>query len=312
MTRADTTASGVASAIGVGVFAGLAPTAALAGRYLLVAAVAGAALAALAARVAAPVGRLGAAAEATGLLGRVATIAALASCFGDYALPGRPLFAALGVLVFVTAAQVLGMRPPAVVITIGLLFVVAVLGVVVAVCAAITAPPPTGVPVPPGIPGADDLAGIAPATGVMLVAFLGVPTEARRPTVPLIGVLGVLAVGWATLHQLGPIRLALSPTPLWDALGAADATALNPLITIGALVGTLLASSALLRDASETARRKAGRSPAIVIGLAAALMAWLVSPTTALECAAGCVVVRYALIALSAGLARRPGGNVRS
>lgn len=316
MTRADATASGLLAAIGVGVFAGLAPTAAMAGRYLLVAAVVGAALAALgtmitgAAGAANPTGRLGATADAAQLLARVATIAALASCFGDYALPGRPLFATLAVLVFVTAAHALDLRPPPIVIRAGLLFTLVVLVMLVAVCAAIPAPPPTGAPVPSGIPGTDDLAGILPATGVMLVAFLGVRTEARRPTVALIGLAAVLAAGWAALDQLGPIRLALSPTPLWDTLSTAESAALNPLMTVGVLVGTLLAISVLLRDATETVPRKTGRPPAVLIGLAAALVAWLAGPTIALECAAGAVVVRYALVTLSAGLARRPGGNV--
>lgn len=328
---ATTTASGLAAAVGTGVFVALAPTAALAGRYLLVAAVIGAALgtviALLGRRIAVPAGRIGAVADAARLVGQLAVIAALADCFGAYALPNHPWVAALGVLVFVSAADVLGLRPPTALIRVGLLFVLVVLGVVVAGCVAIAAPPPTGVPAPAGLPGADDPAGIVPAAGVMLVAFaetggrkFGGKSRRRWPIVPLVALACFLAVAAAVLYQLGPIRLALSPAPLRDAMAAAAASAVNPLVTVGALAAILLALGIMLPAARGTAHHAAGRRPTtalttvlttVLIGIAAAVISWLLNPAAAIELAAGCLIVRYALIALSAGLARRPGGNVR-
>jgi APA family basic amino acid/polyamine antiporter len=254
-------------------------------------------------------------------------IAALADCFGAYALPNHPWVAALGVLVFVTAADALRLRPSTALIRVSLLFVLVVLVVVVAACVAIAAPPPTGVPAPAGLPGSDDLAGIAPAAGVMLVAFAetgggrsGVRSRGRWPVVPLAALACFLAVAGAVLYQLGPIRLALSPTPLRDVLSVAAGSALNPLVTGGALVAVLVALIVLLPAARRTAYRVVGRRPTttsatalttVPIGIAAALLSWLLNPAAAIEFAAGWVIVRYALIALSVGLARRPGGNVR-
>jgi APA family basic amino acid/polyamine antiporter len=329
------TAPRLAAAVGTGVFVALAPTAALAGRYLLVAAVIGAALATMIAlvgtRIAVPAGRIGTIADAARLVGQLAVIAALAGCFGAYALPTRPWVAALGVLVFVTAADALRLRPPTALIRVGLLFVLVVLGVVVAACVAIAAPPPTGVPVPAGLPGSDDLAGIVPAAAVMLVAFAetgsgtsGGKFRGRWPVVPFAALACFLAVAGAVLYQLGPIRLALSPTPLPDVMFVAAGSAVNPLVTVGALAAVLLALMVLLPAARAAAHRAVGHRrtttsatrsatalTTVPIGIAAAVLSWLLTPAAAIEFAAGSVIVGYALVALSAGLARRPGGNVR-
>ncbi|HEX7658467.1 MAG TPA: hypothetical protein VF444_03220 [Pseudonocardiaceae bacterium] len=357
----DSIAAGLTAAIGIGVFAALAPTALLSGRYLLVAAVAAGAIATVIAVFARPLGRvvgsrigrtrgqaadeashgtITLAADIIWLLARLAVLAALADSFGAYAMPTHPLLAALCVLVFVTAADALRLRPPTALLVVGLVVMFIALGALVAVCVAISAPPSTGVPVPTGIPGSVGLSGVLPATGVMLVAFAEpagperVTRGRRRLIVPLVSLAGFLAVAWAVLYQLGPERLAVSPAPLRDALGAADASELRPLLFVGALVASVLALLIVFWDVRRTGRRiigrgrpgasvfrSAGRSPeqasgwrtvttAVLIGAVAAVLAWALGPVAAMGIAASFVVVRYILMALSAALRHQPGGTV--
>lgn len=94
-----------------------------------------------------------------------------------------------------------------------------------------------------------------------------------------------LAVGAAVLRQLGAPRLALSPTPLLDALAAADASALEPLVLAGVATATGFALFGILRGLV----RSGGAVPAVRVGVAVgavvAVGAALVEPTVALAAA---------------------------
>ena len=185
---------------------------------------------------------------------RAAAAAAIAGCFGAYVDPNAPALPALAVLVLAVAADAAGLRLPKAVTRALTVFVLVVLAVIVAACFAIPPPPPTGAPIPTGTPGLDDPGELLPAAGVLFFAFLGfervtapgadqpVASQRRlRWAIPLLlgaALVTYLAVGAAVLRQLGPTRLALSATPLRDALDAADGTALDPLVTIAAMVAT--------------------------------------------------------------------------
>src|SRR5882762_134005 len=231
----DAVLAGLGAMIGAGLFAGLAPASALAGRWLLVAMV----VAAVAAGCCCcstcdqsgvfpgsgggyrytreQLGRWpGRMAGGLYLASRAAAAAALAGCFGAYVAPDRPILPALGVLVVAVVADAVGARPPRALTRALTVFVLVVLALVVAACFAIAPPPPTGVPIPSGTPGLDN------AAELLLAAAL----------------VTYLAVGAAVLRQLGPTRLAVSAAPLRDALDAADASALGPLVTVAAMVAT--------------------------------------------------------------------------
>lgn len=85
-------------------------------------------------------------------------------------------------------------------------------------------------------PGSDGSPGGGVLTGLLLVAVFFVADRQASRWV-LLGRLGAavaasLAVSWAALHQLGTVRLGLSPAPLRDALAAADASALDTVLTV--------------------------------------------------------------------------------
>jgi basic amino acid/polyamine antiporter, APA family len=83
--------------------------------------------------------------------------------------------------------------------------------------------------------------------------------------VGVVAVLG-LAVAGAVLRQLGAPRLAVSPVPLRDALAAADAVALEPLLLVGVGVGCGFALLGVLRGLGV-----AGVPRVRVLGVAAVL-----------------------------------------
>jgi APA family basic amino acid/polyamine antiporter len=332
---ADAVVAGLGAMIGAGLFAGLAPASALAGRWLLLGMVIAAALAALTCCTtddqasAFPgsgggyrytreqLGRWpGRTAGGLYLTSRAAAAAALAGCFGEYVSPERPALPAVGVLVVAVAADVLGVRPSRTVGRALTVFVLVVLALVVAACLAIAPPPPTGVTPPPGTPGLDDPANLLPAAGVLFFAFLGFEQIAapgpeqprlRRPRVVIPVLLGIalgtyLLVGYAVLRQLGPTRLALSTVPLRDALDAADASLLDPLVTIAALVATAVGMLLVVGGGSRTADAMAdkGDLPAfgvltrVLIGGGAVLGVLFAGPADMIELAATCAMFYYA------------------
>jgi APA family basic amino acid/polyamine antiporter len=324
--------------VGAGLFAGLAPASSLAGRWLLVATV----IAALAAACGCcstcdqsgtfpgsgsgyryardQLGRWpGRATGGLYLVSRAASAAALAGCFGAYASPARPLLPAIGVLVVVVAFDATGLRLPKTATRVLTIFVLVVLALVVAACFAIPPPPPTGVPLPAGTAGTDNLGGLLPAAGVLFFAFLGFervtapgsdqPETSRRrlrvviPVLLLVSVGTYLAVGAAVLRQLGGARLALSSVPLRDALDAADASALDPLVTIAAMVATAVALLLVIGGGRRTADVMAdsgdlpdsGRRLASgVLGGGAVLGLLVANPGQAITLAATCALFYYA------------------
>jgi APA family basic amino acid/polyamine antiporter len=337
---ADAVVAGLAGMLGAGLFVGLAPASSFGGHWLLVGIVIATVTAACSCATTGDqsgvfpgagggyrytreqLGRLpGRFAAGLYLVGRSAAVAALAGCFGVYASPGRPLLGALGVLVFAVAVNATGLTVPRVVVRVLVGFVIVVLGLVVAACYAIPPPTPTGVPVPSGLPGNDDPAGLLPAAGVMFFAFIGferitAPGDRSRiarlrVVIPVLLVVSAgiyLAVGAAVLRQLGPVRLALSSVPLRDALVAADAASLDPLLTAAVAVATAGALIVGLRGARDTVRTMAvnGDVPsslttALVAG-GAVLGLLTANPVQTLELAATCGLLYFAFANASARL----------
>jgi APA family basic amino acid/polyamine antiporter len=340
---ADAVIAGLGAMVGAGLFAGLAPASSLAGRWLLVATVIAAVAAACgccstgdqSAALPGPGGGYRYSRDQLGrwpgrmagglyLVSRAASGAAIAGCFGAYADPQRPLLPAVGLLVLALAVDSVGLRLPTAAIRVLTVFVLVVLVVVVAACFAIAPPPPTGVPLPPGTPGTDDAGGLLPAAGVLFFAFLGfervtapgddqsAPSPRRlRVVIPLLLVLSVgtyLAVGAAVLRQLGPTRLALSTEPLRDAMDAADASALGPLVAVAALVATAVALLLVIGGGRRTAevmaaggdlpsgrRRTAGAALGrALVGGGAVLGVLVAGPGAAIGLAATCALFYYA------------------
>ncbi|GDY30412.1 amino acid permease [Gandjariella thermophila] len=303
--------TGLGGMLGAGVFAGLAPAAAPAGGWFLVGTVVAALVAGcvttavsyraravpeldgdqhLREQLGAWPARMSGSAQ---LLGRAAGLAAVAGTVGEYLAPEYRVPVAVGLVALVTAVDAAGLALNGAWRWVPALGVLAVLGVMVAVC--FGAAPPPAAPVPPGLPGADDPSGIAGAAGVMFFAFLGFERitgatagerrAARWPAPVVLPVLlgvplaGYLAVGFGAYHQLGGARLALSPVPLRDALAAADAAPLAPLVNLG----VLLAATGVLPVVLAGARRavaavaRAGDLPEVVVRPGAAGTPWRAS-----------------------------------
>jgi APA family basic amino acid/polyamine antiporter len=133
-----------------------------------------------------------------------------------------------------------------------------------------------------------------------------------RVVVPVLTVVALgtyLAVTYAVLRQLGPTRLALSTAPLRDALDAAEAATLDPVVTIGAAaacaVGLLLVIGGGRRTAD--AMTISGDLPfARWLIAGGAVLGVLVADTgQALTLAATCALFYYAFTNASARLLRR-------
>ncbi|HEY8373414.1 MAG TPA: amino acid permease [Pseudonocardiaceae bacterium] len=265
--------TGLGAMLGVGVFSGFGPAVAVAGWWVLPGIVLAAAATVCfavathgAARVHGGAGgsyeylreHLGATpgrmAAALLLCGRAAAAAALASALGAHLAPGQAVPAAVGVVavatVFRAAGGELGYRSRLV----GVLLTLLALGVVIAACFAVAPPEQLVVPTP-GAPGANDPGAVVMAAAIAFLGFNGFervtsPASPRRRYSPralrvalpvlfaLVTVLYLL-VTVGLLHQLGSVRLALSPTPLRDALVAANAAALEPLVVLGAVTAML-------------------------------------------------------------------------
>ncbi|GAA3437741.1 hypothetical protein [Kutzneria kofuensis] len=199
--------------------------------------------------------------------------------------------------------------------------VVVTLALVVATCFAVPPPPITNAP------DADQPLGLLTSAGILVFAFLGFERitapgldepsfTARRLhlaiPVSLVIVLGVyLAVGSAVFRQLGPTRLALSPTPLLDAVISADGQWIVPLVSGGAAVATVAALLAVLSGARRTvtAVAKAGDLPAGLGvdrvaawagGTVVAVLAVALPPSTAIGFAACAMLAYYAFTNASA------------
>jgi APA family basic amino acid/polyamine antiporter len=275
--------SGPAAMVGAGLLAGLAPAASAVGVWLLAAIVVAALLA-----VACGLSTVDSAAPlpyAFGVIGRIAGASAVAETFANYLLPEHPVPAAVVVLGLATAVSFL--TTPRLLSVAGSVVVLATLVLVVAACFAIG---PAGSPV--ATPSTGDLAGLPLATLLMFFGFLGFE-RVSNPRLAIGVVLVVyLSVAGAALYQLGGARLALSSTPLREALAAADASGIDPVLTAGAALACLLVLSGLLSDVREGPR---GSLLTPVVAVAAGLGTVLLTVPVALELAAGAMAGHYAL-----------------
>ncbi|WP_173137094.1 APC family permease [Kibdelosporangium persicum] len=341
---------GLSAMLGAGLLAAIAPAAAAAGTWLL----AGAVIAFLTALCGAfstsdqsrrfvgvgggylytrhQLGVLpGRMAGSTVLVGRIVAGAAIAGTFGVYVVPQHPVVAAIAVSLVAMLADALGMRPSRGVMIAVLVITLAGLALFVAVSFAIA--PPPALPLPPDIAGKDDPGGLLTAAGLMFFGFLGFErvtsssqqeytVRQMRVAIPvmLVGALvAALAVGGAALYQLGGPRLALSPAPLLDALAAADAQLLQPLMSgvagIATLFGLLLAIGSIRRTLSAMAEfsdvppslaivgeRGVSAPAAVISGLAVAMAAALLNPPQAIGVSACLLLFYYAFTNASARL----------
>lgn len=332
-----TVALGLPAVLGAGVFAGFAPAASLAGWWVLPA-LAISALAALCSafstadqsraypdvgggygHVRAQLGLWPARMTASAhLLGRAAMAAAVASMFGAYVVPDKPVIGALALVVATAVLGAVGFRFSTGVSVLVSLVVLGVLALVVASSFSIEPVPSAG-----ETGSVNELVGVA---GLMFMAFAGFERitaphrgephrspAALKVAIPvLIGLSFVvyLAVGAGVLRQLGSARLALSPAPLRDALVAADASALVPLVQIAAAVAGVSALHFVLASAHRTltgltedgdlpTRLKPGALSLVVV-VASALAVVLMPMATALGVAACGTLFYYAFSNASA------------
>nr|CTQ96369.1 amino acid transporter [Kibdelosporangium sp. MJ126-NF4] len=270
-------------------------------------------------------------AGSTALVGRIVAGAAIAGTFGAYVVPQYPVVAAIVVSLVAAVADAFGVRPSRGV-TIAVL-VVTIVGMAMFVAVAFAIAPPPPLPVPTDIPGTDDASGVLAAAGLMFFGFLGFEhvtssTEQEysarqlRVAIPvmMVGTLAVtLAVSGAALHQLGGPRLALSPAPLMDALAAADALSLQPLMAgvagIATMSGLLMAIGSIRRTLGAMAEfsdvppslaivgsRGVSAPAAILSGAAVAVAAALLNPPQAIGVAACLLLFYYAFTNAAARL----------
>lgn len=333
----DAVVLGLGGMVGAGLFAGFAPAAAAAGWWLLPALLLPAVLAwcavtsTSAQSTACPgIGGgylatreyLGAwPARLTGSLdvaAKAAAGAAIAGVLGQYVYPPQPWVAALTALALSTALNGLRITWPPSLNRVLLGVALAVLGVIVAAGFAVAASPaPVTVPAGPsvrGLPGAAGmlffaLLGFERITGRDSADGLGGRTRRRAGQLAVgIGLVLYLVVGSALLHQLGADRLALSPAPLRDLLAAADASALQPLLLLGApcaLLPVLAWVQGSLREVLQAMRghgdlwlpgvKKNRSHPRIDVlaGVLAGVLAVLLSPAQAMTFAAACALGYY-------------------
>ncbi|MCG8916853.1 hypothetical protein L6E12_13735 [Actinokineospora sp. PR83] len=237
------------------------------------------------------------------VVGRVVAAAAVTGAAGTYLWPARPAYAAVALLVAVTALVVAPPAvPPAVTRAAWAVVLLTVVGFVVVGLA--IAPADAAVPAAPGTPGTDDPTGVLSAAGLLTLGFLGLErTGTARTAVPVVlaSLLVSLGVAVVVLRQLGGPRVALSPTPLRDALVAADGAGLDPLLTLGLALGAVLAVRALLDGALGAARDLAAhgelpgeaRHHALAVAVLAVGAAVAVAPALLAEVAA-CLLLGHA------------------
>lgn len=256
------------------------------------------------------------------LAGHIAAMAAVARAIAQYLLPSAARgFAAMVILVAVLVST-MGMRIRGRSGWYWLALSVVVLGLTVALCLAI-APAPVATPLPHSV------LGVTSAAATMFFGFLGFERLAAtggraRSAVWRDAVIAVVLMtllmtitGAALLYQLGPARLGLSPAPITDALGAAAAGEVTPLLGGGialAMVPALLAALESFRDtavavvdASDLPRLlgRTGRTGTpylldLSAGVVAAVLAQVLAPTQAINLAACCVLVHYAFVNIAA------------
>ncbi|MFF2522692.1 APC family permease [Streptomyces liangshanensis] len=278
----DAVLIGLGSMIGAGVFAALAPAARAAGSGLLP----GLALAAVVAYCnATSSARLAARHPASGgtyvygrerlgpfwgyvagwafVVGKTASCGAMALTVGTYAWPGRAHEVAVAAVVALTALNYTGVRKSARLTRVVVAVVLAVLAAVVVACLTGGTAQAARLDI-----GTDATAGgVLQAAGLLFFAFAGyariatLGEEVRDPArtipraIPLaLGITLVVyaCVAVAVLSVLGPDRLAHATEPLTEAVRAAGAPALAPVVRVGAAVAALGSLLALILGVSRT------------------------------------------------------------
>ncbi|WP_129842913.1 APC family permease [Streptomyces sp. RFCAC02] len=278
----DAVVIGLGAMLGAGVFAALAPAAHAAGSGLLI----GLALAAVVAHCnATSTARLAAVHPVSGgayvygrerlgdfwghlagwgfVVGKTASCAAMAMTAGSYVWPGREGAVAVAAVVALTAVNCAGVQKSARVTRVIVALVLAVLAAVVA--AALTSGASDAARLHLG--GEVSAGGVLGSAGLLFFAFAGyariatLAEEVRDPAVTIpravpvaLGITLVVyaAVALAVLAVLGPERLADAPAPLADAVRAAGADRLVPVVRAGAAVAALGSLLALLLGVSRT------------------------------------------------------------
>ncbi|MGH3449535.1 MAG: hypothetical protein ACRDQW_02190 [Haloechinothrix sp.] len=263
----------------------------------------------------------------------VALAAMLALSFAAYLVPEYPVPAAASLIVVVTGAVVVGAEVPVYGrrLLVGVLLLAA--AGFVAICVAI-APPGTGdawfaypsgdlvlYQIPPWpaslLPGP---AGILSSAVVLFALFTVVDRRRPRRTLVLLIAAGAgvaLTVAAAAFYQLGPFRLALSPTSLRDALAAADAAELTTMLDALVVLATVPAVLVVLaagRDELLHGRRHWPRGACTVLaGASAALLVTVGSPGVALLLAStlalGALLMGWAHAAIRPRLAPGRAGS---
>ncbi|MCX4236077.1 APC family permease [Streptomyces ortus] len=277
----DAVVIGLGSMIGAGIFAALGPAARAAGSGLLLALGIAAvvaycnatASARLAARYPASGGtyvygreRLG---EFWGYLagwsfvvGKTSSCAAMALTVGTYVWPGQA-HAAVGAVVALTAVNYGGVQKSAWLTRLIVAVVLAVLASVVVVC--LTSGGSDAGRLGVGVSGG--VGGVLQAAGLLFFAFAGyariatLGEEVRNPArtipraIPLalgIALVVYAAVAVAAVSVLGTTGLGQATTPLADAVRAAGAPGLVPVVRVGAAVAALGSLLALILGVSRT------------------------------------------------------------
>ncbi|MER5736076.1 MULTISPECIES: amino acid permease [unclassified Streptomyces] len=195
------------------------------------------------------------------VVGKTASCAAMALTVGAYLWPERAHAVAVAAVVALTAVNYRGVQKSALLARV---IVAGVLAVLAAVVTASFAGAPGGLS---GLGGEVSAGGVLQAAGLLFFAFAGyariatLGEEVRDPArtipraVPLalglaLGVYALVAV--AVLVALGPLGLAGSAAPLADAVRAAGASWLVPVVTAGAAVAALGSLLSLILGVSRT------------------------------------------------------------
>ena len=197
------------------------------------------------------------------VVGKTASCAAMALTFAAYAAPGHERPVAVAAVLVLTALNWRGVHKSVLATRIIVAVVLAVLAAVVV--AGLTAPTASiGRAAPTGALG---VWGVLQAAGLLFFAFAGyariatLGEEVRDPqrTIPravpvALGITLVVyaAVAVAVLSVLGPQRLAAATAPLADAVTAAGAEWLAPVVRVGASTAALGALLALILGVSRT------------------------------------------------------------
>jgi APA family basic amino acid/polyamine antiporter len=195
------------------------------------------------------------------VVGKTASCAAMALTFAAYAAPGHERLAAVVAVLALTALNWHGVQRP---VAATRVIVAVVLAVLVAV---IVAAGSAGTASNLAPAGAFRPYGVLQAAGLLFFAFAGyariatLGEEVRDParTIPravpiALGVVLVVyaAVAAAVLSVLGPDRLAAAAAPLAEAVAAAGAGWLGPVVRAGAALAALGALLALILGVSRT------------------------------------------------------------